>query len=1127
MADITGTDGGETLTGTAAADLIDALGGDDTVGAQGGADEVHGGAGRDTLNGGDGDDRLFGEADKDTLRGDAGNDTLTGGAGQDRLNGGAGHDTFVYLAAGDSTMTGQDVIVDFSQGQDLIDVAALQGGAGLVWGDTTPTPYGLWYGPVNANTNVYVDLDGDTTADFRVQVNGAIAFTEADFAGLGPPPPAPVVDTADVSEDGVLAAAGNVLANDAGEGLSVTGVRSGAVAGTVGTALAGDYGSLTLGADGSYAYALDNASTAVQELAGGEIAQDVFTYTVANAGGDAEATLTVTIAGADEPLFNLITGTDNGETLDGTAAADLVDARGGDDTVYGRGGDDEVHGGDGRDTLNGNAGNDTLYGEADKDLLRGDAGNDTLIGGAGQDRLNGGTGSDTFMYVAAGDSTADEQDVIADFAQGQDRIDVAALRGATDLYWGDTTPAPYALWYGPVNANTNVYVDLNGDTTADFRIQVNGAITFTKGDFVGVGGPPPANEAPLLTRGVVTTDIAPLYDQASDMIQQPDGKLVLAGYAGYDYSFSNADFALARYNPNGTLDLTFGGGDGLVTTAVGAADDIGRSLVLQPDGKLIVAGEASNGANLDFALARYNRDGSLDTTFGGGDGIVMTDLGANDSLQSLIRQADGRLVAVGYSSSRIALVRYNPDGTLDLGFGGGDGIVSTDLGAYPDVGYGVTQQADGRLVVVGYTHQAGTVDGYPISDNEIPISDNEIAVLRYDADGTLDPTFGGGDGIVIVDLNAAWEAVFFEGADDAAFTVLQQADGKLVIGGYSADAVEQHYDAEYGITDFALLRYNPDGTLDTGFDGDGIATTDLGWAWGSHQIRDLVQTDDGGLVAAGLESGNEGFGGSVVLLRYAADGTLVQTFGGGPVSNHDAGVEVDVSLVQQADGMFVATVPASVYPDVLWPPDAFGLARYRADGTVDDSFLAIGDISARSGSRFFLTVPERFAVDPENRDVTYTITQADGAALPAWMSFDAVTRVLTGTPSLGADPVNLRLTAIDPEGAWAALDFTLSVIDVRTSTAAGETLTGGAGDDLFVFANGSGADRVLNFSTAAGSGDVIDLSAVTNPDWTTFADLQAHMTQVAADTLIDLGGGNSITLVGVAPQNLSASDFVL
>ncbi|MCC6988629.1 MAG: M10 family metallopeptidase C-terminal domain-containing protein [Acidobacteria bacterium] len=1085
---------------------------------------MHGGAGRDTLNGGDGDDRLFGEADKDTLRGDAGNDTLTGGAGQDRLNGGAGHDTFVYLAAGDSTMNEQDVIVDFSQGQDLIDVAALQGGAGLVWGDTTPTPYGLWYGSVNANTNVYVDLDGDTTADFRIQVNGAIAFTEADFAGLGPPPPAPVADTAGVSEDGVLAAAGNVLANDSGEGLSVTGVRSGATTGTVGTALAGDYGSLTLGADGSYGYVLDNASAGVQGLAGGEVAQDVFTYTVANAGGGAEATLTVTIAGADEPAFHPVTGTASGETLEGTAAADLIDARGGDDTVLARGGDDEVHGGDGRDTLNGNAGNDTLYGEADKDLLRGDAGNDTLIGGPGQDRLNGGTGNDTFMYVASGDSTADEQDVIADFAQGQDRIDVAALRGATDLYWGDSTPAPYALWYGPVDANTNVYVDLNGDTTADFRIQVNGAITFAKSDFVGVGGPPPANEAPVVTRGVVTTDIAPLYDQASDLIQQPDGKLVLAGYAGYDYSFSNADFALARYNPNGTLDLTFGGGDGLVTTAVGAADDIGRSLVQQPDGKLIVAGEASNGANLDFALARYNRDGSLDVSFGGGDGIVMTDLGANDSLQGVIRQADGRLVAVGYSASgsnsAFALVRYLPDGTLDTSFGGGDGIVFNDLGAYADVGYSVVQQTDGKLVMTGYTHRAATVVGFPIRDNE-------IAVLRYDANGNPDPTFGGGDGIVTVDLNAAWESVFHQGADDAAFTVLQQADGKLVIGGYSADAVEQYYDAEYGITDFALLRYNPDGTLDTGFDGDGIATTDLGNPLGSNQIRDVVQTADGGLVAAGLQSDNEGFGGSVVLLRYAANGTLVQTFGSGPLSNHGAGVEVDVSLVQQADGMFVVTVPARSFPDAFEPPNAFGLVRYRTDGTVDNSFLAIGDLSAKSGSPFVLTVPESFAVDPENGDVSYTITQANGAALPAWMSFDAATRSLTGTPTLGADPVALRLTARDPAGASTALDFTLSVIDVRTSTAAGETLTGGAGDDLFVFANGSGADRVLNFSTAAGSGDVIDLSAVTNPDWTTFADVQAHMTQVASDTLIDLGGGNSITLVGVAPQNLSASDFTL
>jgi len=246
MATITGTNNGETINGTADADLINALSGDDIVFGLGGADEIHGGDWGDTLNGGDGDDALFGDGDKDTLRGDAGNDTLDGGLGQDRLIGGAGNDTFVFADATESAPTVQDTIADFVQGQDRIDLRGLLGAAVLSWGGTTPTVRGVWYTQAGGNTNLYADVNGDTTADFRIQVIGLVNFTPADFLGVvqpvSGPPPVPVNDTAATSEDGVLAAAGNVLANDGGPALVVSAVRFGTTQGVLGAALAGTYG---------------------------------------------------------------------------------------------------------------------------------------------------------------------------------------------------------------------------------------------------------------------------------------------------------------------------------------------------------------------------------------------------------------------------------------------------------------------------------------------------------------------------------------------------------------------------------------------------------------------------------------------------------------------------------------------------------------------------------------------------------------------------------------------------------------------------------------------------------------------------------------------------------------------
>ena len=243
----------------------------------------------------------------------------------------------------------------------------------------------------------------------------------------------------------------------------------------------------------------------------------------------------------------------------------------------------------------------------------------------------------------------------------------------------------------------------------------------------------------------------------------------------------------------GDLDLSFGGG-GKVTTAIGTGGDFGYSVIQQADGKLVVAGSSWNGSNADVALVRYNADGPLDTGFDG-DGKVTTAIGGSDDVgYSVIQQADGKLVVAGYShngsDSDVALVRYNADGSLDTGFDG-DGKVTTAIGGSYDAGYSVIQQSDGKLVVAGYSWNG---------------SNDDFALVRYNADGSLDASFDG-DGIVTTAIGTGY---------DEGYSVIQQADGKLVVAGTSYNGSSN---------DFALVRYNADGSLDASFDGDGIVTT--------------------------------------------------------------------------------------------------------------------------------------------------------------------------------------------------------------------------------------------------------------------------------------------------------------
>jgi uncharacterized delta-60 repeat protein len=285
---------------------------------------------------------------------------------------------------------------------------------------------------------------------------------------------------------------------------------------------------------------------------------------------------------------------------------------------------------------------------------------------------------------------------------------------------------------------------------------------------------------------MVTTAIGSGDDFVNALALQPDGKLVAAGDS---YNGSNDDFALARYNPDGSPDTSFHG-TGKVTTAIGPGDDGVNALALQPDGKVVVAGWSDNGSNSDVALARYNPDGSLDTNFNG-TGKVTTAIGSGfDCANALALQPDGKIVVVGAtwngSNNDFALARYNPDGSLDTNFNG-TGTVMTAIGSGHDGADALALQPDGKLVAAGASSNG---------------SNNDVALARYKPDGKLDPSFHG-TGTVTTAIGSG---------NDGASALALQPDGKLVAAGFSYNGSN---------SDFALARYLNSGTLTVAKTGGG------------------------------------------------------------------------------------------------------------------------------------------------------------------------------------------------------------------------------------------------------------------------------------------------------------------
>lgn len=315
------------------------------------------------------------------------------------------------------------------------------------------------------------------------------------------------------------------------------------------------------------------------------------------------------------------------------------------------------------------------------------------------------------------------------------------------------------------------------------------------------------------TGGKVSTAIGASGGNIVAVAVQSDGKIVAAGSARNGSGYS--DFALARYNADGSLDTAFGT-DGKVLTDITAGDqDWINAVAIQSDGKIVAAGQAYSGSDYyDIALARYNTDGSLDTAFGTG-GIVITHTG-NEGLRAVALLSNGKIVAVGGNVDvEFALVRYNTDGSLDTAFGT-NGIAAKSVSGDGGQAYGMALQSDGKMVVAGYANNGG--------------GSNDFALVRFNADGTVDTAFGT-DGVAIATVGSN---------GSQAKAVALQSNGKIVAAGSVYDG--SNYD-------LALVRFNANGTLDTAFGSGGKVTTAVGAE--DDNIAAMIIQSDGKIVAAG------------------------------------------------------------------------------------------------------------------------------------------------------------------------------------------------------------------------------------------------------------------------------------
>jgi uncharacterized delta-60 repeat protein len=381
-----------------------------------------------------------------------------------------------------------------------------------------------------------------------------------------------------------------------------------------------------------------------------------------------------------------------------------------------------------------------------------------------------------------------------------------------------------------------------------------------------------------------------VFGVVNSLAVQADGKIITGGNTNY-LNAPTVGLVISRYNVDGSYDNSFSG-DGVQITHVGAASVVnGSSVLIQPDGKPVLAGHTDGITNYNFAVCRYKINGDADSTFGV-NGVKVTDIiqSSNDFVNAATLQPDGKLIAVGYTRDSLynnqpAITRYNTNGTADLSFDG-DGILIEGIKQASTFYTCTAVQPDKKIIAAGYAWNGANFD---------------FAIARYKTDGKLDSTFSN-DGIQTTD---------FASLDDKINAMVLQPDGKIIVVGATGES-------------FGLARYNTDGSPDLTFDIDGKQSTYFGAADFANSIA--LQTDGKLLV-----------GGSGELARYNINGSQDLTFDGDGklTTNFSHGYPFSCkTFAIQPDGKIVVAGFINHQYIVV--------GRFNADGSTDSSFFDDG-----------------------------------------------------------------------------------------------------------------------------------------------------------------------------------------
>lgn len=391
-------------------------------------------------------------------------------------------------------------------------------------------------------------------------------------------------------------------------------------------------------------------------------------------------------------------------------------------------------------------------------------------------------------------------------------------------------------------------------------------------------------------------------EKAFDAVVQPDGKIVVVG--GSALPDANWDFLVQRYNADGTLDQSFGDG-GKNALALSVRSEVAYAVALQSDGKIIVAGYIQQPNNYtDYCIVRLLPNGQLDQTFATAGVQIFSVTQTSDIPVALAMQTLGgveRIVVGGYvntAPAQFSVARLNLNGQLDTTFGE-SGVKTVSVGGNTDILQDIAIDSQGKIVAVGSSRfDAG---GGSFRD--------DFAAVRFLSDGSLDTTFSG-DGKVITQM---------AGLAQARAVVVQNIDGldKIVAGGFARNGVNN---------DFALVRYNPDGTLDTTFDTDGKVYTDF--VGHEEQIQELLIQPNKQIVGVGFM--RFGVNQNFAAARYNANGSLDKTFGSCGRITTDLRTNTDIAYgaTIQPDGKVIAvgeSVNGSTSAD-------FTVVRYTTGG---------------------------------------------------------------------------------------------------------------------------------------------------------------------------------------------------